>query len=504
MNNLYYDIKDLSYGRQKKVKTIKIFKTFRFELHNPSAKKVKYLLKTFKQSDLSYYKALAACESDANKMLLLETKTERKEALAELQRKLQAIVKPLPFGSALKASVIAQIKAQVSSYVELTLSGQEATYPTKINLEIDYQYWLEQLIYSTTVEAETLARDELSKVNRSEFRPLTFEKYRESDGFRILKDDKNRLFAFLNLWGADDLRARCIRMNMVDTRDNQPFTKNTSTGLLFPLKCSPTQIQALSDGQAKSAKLIYREGRFFLMISVEFVKELRKTKYVMGIDRGFDELVTYTIRHRDTGEIIQSGSFSGDKLRDHQRKLETAQKNDQKIGRKYIRGWSNYTANLIHHMSNEIVALADKYSCQVVIEDLSNLKNGHHQKRAKFAPKSNFRRMLTRQQYGKIESVLTYKLGMVGLPALKSVHAAYTSTTCPKCGHSEKNNRKTRDVFKCLNPKCAYTNHADIVGATNVAGSYICFERIKKCLKKGKARPVETYYKNWLVNNLIL
>lgn len=42
-----------------------------------------------------------------------------------------------------------------------------------------------------------------------------------------------------------------------------------------------------------------------------------------------------------------------------------------------------------------------------------------------------------------------------------------TSITCPKCGTVDKQSRVTRDKFICV--KCKYTNHADIVGALNVA-----------------------------------
>jgi len=47
-----------------------------------------------------------------------------------------------------------------------------------------------------------------------------------------------------------------------------------------------------------------------------------------------------------------------------------------------------------------------------------------------------------------------------------SVHSAYTSQTCPICQVKHPQNRKL-DRFKCLN--CGYTNHADVVGAINIA-----------------------------------
>ena len=46
------------------------------------------------------------------------------------------------------------------------------------------------------------------------------------------------------------------------------------------------------------------------------------------------------------------------------------------------------------------------------------------------------------------------------------VNPAYTSQTCPSCGHCEKENRPTQVEFKCR--QCGYANNADVVGAINV------------------------------------
>lgn len=480
-------------------KTYNVFKTFRFELKNLSNTKKKDLNKTFVQAEMLYYKALTLCKDDAEKMLLIDDKKERKSESFKLAKKLQAIVKPLPYSSALKSSVIEGVKAQVMSYVELTLSGQEATYPTKFDQDYDYSYWLDILINSDSKEVEDMARDEMAKTKTKELRPLTFEKYRTTDGFMILADHKGRLFAFLNLWGAKDNRKRPLVIDMVDTRTGEPFKKKTSTGLLLPLCFGDHQLEGIKRGQAKTSKLVKKGDRYFLMVSVAFEVEARTTKYTLGIDRGIEEIATYVVRD-DLGKIVDKGSFSGVQLRNHQRKMELAQKNNQKVGKNRIQGWSDYTTNLMHNLSNQIVKIADKYSCQVVIEDLTNIKNNPNMKRKTGSRKNNLRRMLSRQQYGRLEFMLEYKLKSKGLPPAKDVRAAGTSITCPDCGNYDKDNRLTRDIFLCK--VCEYTEHADIVGAINIAGKYLHFERIKGNLKKGKPIPKELHYSNWLKDNL--
>ncbi len=46
------------------------------------------------------------------------------------------------------------------------------------------------------------------------------------------------------------------------------------------------------------------------------------------------------------------------------------------------------------------------------------------------------------------------------------VNPAYTSQTCPHCGHVDRGNRPSRDTFKCL--RCGFNGPADHVAAMNI------------------------------------
>lgn len=46
------------------------------------------------------------------------------------------------------------------------------------------------------------------------------------------------------------------------------------------------------------------------------------------------------------------------------------------------------------------------------------------------------------------------------------IPAAYTSQTCYKCGHCEKDNRKSQSKFVCL--KCHHSENADLNAAQNI------------------------------------
>lgn len=61
-------------------------------------------------------------------------------------------------------------------------------------------------------------------------------------------------------------------------------------------------------------------------------------------------------------------------------------------------------------------------------------------------------------------NMLTYKATKAGILVwLEDEH--YTSRTCPDCGVVKKSNRVTRGWYSC---KCGFSDHADLVGASNM------------------------------------
>ena len=65
-----------------------------------------------------------------------------------------------------------------------------------------------------------------------------------------------------------------------------------------------------------------------------------------------------------------------------------------------------------------------------------------------------------------LEQKLTYK-ALKNHQLVEKVNPAYTSQTCPKCGHTEKSNRnKKLHLFCCKN--CNYKSNDDRVGAMNL------------------------------------
>lgn len=79
--------------------------------------------------------------------------------------------------------------------------------------------------------------------------------------------------------------------------------------------------------------------------------------------------------------------------------------------------------------------------------------------------KAALNRSLLARGFGSMRSRLKSKSEELGGRVIE-VDPAYTSQTCPACGHTSRDNRKTQAEFACV--ACGHTQHADIVGATNI------------------------------------
>lgn len=79
--------------------------------------------------------------------------------------------------------------------------------------------------------------------------------------------------------------------------------------------------------------------------------------------------------------------------------------------------------------------------------------------------KSGLNRELLNNGLGKFATMLSYKAKRAGGEYIE-VPAAYTSQTCSKCGHVDKENRKSQAVFACV--KCGFRMNADHNAAINI------------------------------------
>ena len=81
------------------------------------------------------------------------------------------------------------------------------------------------------------------------------------------------------------------------------------------------------------------------------------------------------------------------------------------------------------------------------------------------AAKRGLNRSLLEQGHAETVRQLAYKAGWLG-GEVRAVNPAYTSQTCPCCGHVSPANRPARAVFRCI--QCGHSGHADVIAAQNI------------------------------------
>ena len=122
---------------------------------------------------------------------------------------------------------------------------------------------------------------------------------------------------------------------------------------------------------------------------------------------------------------------------------------------------SGWVRDMNHKISREIVDMVAANNGILCVEKLLGIRD-----RTKFSQKLN--RMLHGWPFAQLLALLAYKARMAGVPVVE-VDPRKTSQRCSQCGHEDRANRPKQAVFKCK--ACAYSVHADVNAARNIAKS---------------------------------
>lgn len=115
----------------------------------------------------------------------------------------------------------------------------------------------------------------------------------------------------------------------------------------------------------------------------------------------------------------------------------------------------NYAKTYNHNLSRAIVDFAKQHKCEQI--NLENLQGNTFDEK-----------ILGSWSYYELQTMIEYKASRLGIK-VKKVSPAYTSQTCSKCGHIDKDNRPNQNKFKCT--KCEFELNADHNASINIARS---------------------------------
>lgn len=243
------------------------------------------------------------------------------------------------------------------------------------------------------------------------------------------------------------------------------FSVNTLNGRIRVSYFSKGMEQYFSDDyKFGTAKLVSQKGKYFLHIPVTSEvaeSELSNICNVVGIDRGINFVIaTYDSKHKSgfvSGKAIKQKRAKYKKVRQQlqQRKTKSARKRLKKIGQRENRWMQN-----INHCITKALTEQNPKHTLFVLEDLTGIRQATEKIRLKD------RYISVSWAFYDLEQKLIYKAKKHQSSVIK-VNPAYTSQTCPVCGHTERANRNKKiHLFCCRN--CSYQSNDDRIGAMNL------------------------------------
>ena len=161
---------------------------------------------------------------------------------------------------------------------------------------------------------------------------------------------------------------------------------------------------------------------------------------------------------RGLRSVKQGRAKAQAKLRKKRRRTKPGSRRRKRLNRARHRASQKVervTRNALHHAANQIVAFCLAYGLTILYAgDLGTL---NYKKRRRRSRRTN--QDVGALEFGRWELYLEYKLRRYGIQLIK-ISEAYTSQTCPHCGHLNKVAGRT---YRCR--ACGYRAHRDGVGA---------------------------------------
>ena len=246
---------------------------------------------------------------------------------------------------------------------------------------------------------------------------------------------------------------------------NDIFSVNTLNGRIkVPFYKNGFEQYFSDDCKFGTAKLVNKHEKFYLHIPVTYeIPELKQSEIsnVVCIDRGIRFLAT---TYDSKGKSV---FYDGNTVKQKRAHYKALRKRLQQVGtpssRRRIKAIgqreNRWMQNVNHCISKALVESNPKGSL-FVIEDLNNIRSATERVRIKD------RYISVSWSYYDLEQKLSYK-ALKHHQLVEKVNPAYTSQTCPKCGHTKKANRNKRlHIFCCKN--CGYQSNDDRIGAMNL------------------------------------
>ena len=216
--------------------------------------------------------------------------------------------------------------------------------------------------------------------------------------------------------------------------------------------------RARLDGKRGQSDLILKKGKWYLYVTVEVPEEAQiEPKEWLGVDLGIRNIAVDSDGAKHTGDKVEVVRQKQRRLRSELDSVGT--KSSKKKLKKLSGKEKRFRADTNHTISKTLVSKAKDTQRGIALEDLTGIHTGATVCR-------NQRNMHFSWGFYQLRRFIEYKARLSGVP-VAIVNPANTSITCPKCDCINKRNRRSQAEFCCKS--CGFSDHADHVGAINIA-----------------------------------
>ncbi|WP_246178501.1 RNA-guided endonuclease InsQ/TnpB family protein [Actinomadura decatromicini] len=220
----------------------------------------------------------------------------------------------------------------------------------------------------------------------------------------------------------------------------------------------PSRLKTLAGHRRGESDLLCRGGKWFLVATCDVPEAPLNTDPVdwIGVDRGIVNLATTSDGTNHQGRGLEKYRRRMARVRAELQAKGT--KSAKRKLKRRARREARHAAHVNHRIAKTVVADAERTGRGIALEDLSGIRDRTRVLRHRRATLSSW-------PFHRLGTFIAYKALRAGVPMIE-VDARYTSQGCPRCGHTTRRNRPTRDDFCCV--VCGLAGPADHIAAVNV------------------------------------
>lgn len=248
---------------------------------------------------------------------------------------------------------------------------------------------------------------------------------------------------------------RCLSWNY----DAQTVSIWTLDGRMKNVRftCSPETLKALAEHRKGESDLVFRDGKWFLIATLDIPEpEVFEPKDFIGVDRGIVNLATTSDGDNHQGRRL--GRYRRWQARKRAEIQAKKTRSSAQLLKKRAKKEARHATHINHKVAKTVVAVAQRTERGIALEELQGI-------RERVTVPRDQRARLSSWPFHQLGAFIAYKAKRAGVPFIE-VDPAYTSQRCPRCGHTERGNRRTRDIFCCR--RCGLAGPADVVAGVNV------------------------------------